>query len=265
MTIEGVRVHGDDGPAVLLLPGGAAPCEGFFPGVVEGLVADPGCRVIVHDRPGTGSSPVPGTLAGAADHLHALVGELGTGPVVAVGQSLGGAVATLFAAAHPADVAGLVLLDMTPVNDPELCAQIERRTAATVRVAAIPRLGPTLLQGLLWLSTRRMRRAMRPDCAAAVDRTVRLDPRQLAASVTGLTEQARRWRDDALPPVPAAVVTADRRPTAAVRRAHERVAHALGAPVISWPRAGHSVHLDHPDDVLATVRDVVRRVIHPVT
>ncbi|GLZ49596.1 hypothetical protein Acsp06_57810 [Actinomycetospora sp. NBRC 106375] len=94
---------------------------------------------------------------------------------------------------------------------------------------------------------------------------MRLDPGQVAASVVGLTEQARRWRDDALPTVPAAVVTADRPSSAPVRRAHERIAHALDAPVISWPRAGHSVHLDHPDELLATVRDVLRRVIHSVT
>jgi pimeloyl-ACP methyl ester carboxylesterase len=254
-----LRIHGDDGPPVLLLPGGAEACEGFFPGLVEGLVADPGCRVIVHDRPGTGSSPEPGALADAADHLHALVAGIGTGPVVVVGQSLGGAVAALFAAAHPADVAGLVLLDPTPVNDPDLCAQVERRAATTARLAGIPVLGPALLRGALALTGRRMRRGMRPDCAAALDRTLRMDVGQLARAVVGLTGVGRRWRDDALPRVPAVVVTADRAPSSPVRRAHERLAAALGAPTLSWPRAGHSVHLDHPDEVLAAARDVVRR------
>lgn len=259
MAIEGVHVHGDAGPAVLLLPGGAEACEGFFPGLVEGLIADPGARVIVHDRPGTGTSSEPGTLAGAPDRLHALVGELGVGPVVAVGQSLGGAVAALFAAAHPSDVAGLVLLDMTPVNDIALCERTEKRTATTVRVAGIPVLGPALLRGAPALMGRRMKRGMRPDCAAALDRTLQLDVDQLVLSVVGLSEQARNWRDDALPRVPAAVVTADRRPDSPIRRAHERLADVLGAPVLSWPGASHSVHLDHPDEVLATVRDVVRR------
>jgi pimeloyl-ACP methyl ester carboxylesterase len=257
VTAHALRIHGDDGPPVLLLPGGAESCEGFFPGLVEGLVADPGCRVIVHDRPGTGSSPEPGSLADAADHLHALVGELGTGPVVLVGQSLGGAVAALVAAAHPGDVAGLVLLDPTPVNDPGLCAQIEQRAVTTARVAGIPVLGPALLRVVLALTGRRMRRGMRPDCAAALDRTLQMDVGRLARAVAGLTGVGRRWRDDALPRVPAVVVTADRKPSSPVRRAHERLAAALGAPTRSWPRAGHSVHLDHPDEVLAVVRGVV--------
>ncbi|MEJ2890902.1 alpha/beta fold hydrolase [Actinomycetospora aeridis] len=256
---DGVRVHGDHGPPVLLLPGGAAPAEGFFPGMVEGLVADPGCRVIVHDRPGTGSSSVPGTLAGAADHLHEVLVDLGAGPAVVVGQSLGGAVAALLAAAHPQDVAGLVLLDMTPVNDAAISAQVERRAATTARVAAVPVLGPALMRGATAVMARSMKRGLRPDCAEAVDRTLELDTDQLARSVEGLTDLARGWRDDALPRVPAAVVTADRKPDAPVRRAHERLAAVLDAPVLTWPGATHSVHLDHPDEVLATVRDVVGR------
>jgi pimeloyl-ACP methyl ester carboxylesterase len=259
MTFDPLRVHGDHGPPVLLLPGGAAPAEGFFPGMVEGLLADPGARVIVHDRPGTGSSPVAGTLAGAADHLHDLVAHLGAGPVVVVGQSLGGAVATLLAAAHPQDVAGLVLLDMTPVNDAAIAAQVERRAATTARVATTPVLGPALMRGVTAMTARSMKRGLRPDCAEAVDRTLELDMDQLARSVQGLGDLARGWRDDALLRVPAAVVTADRKPDSAIRRAHERLAAVLGAPVLTWPKAGHSVHLDHPDEVLAVVRDVVGR------
>ena len=52
-----LQVLGDSGPAVLLLPGGAEAVDGFYPGLIEGLMADPGCRVILYDRPGTGSAP----------------------------------------------------------------------------------------------------------------------------------------------------------------------------------------------------------------
>ena len=78
-----VLVRGDSGPAVLLLPGGAESVDGFFPGLVEGLVADPGCRVIEYDRPGTGTSAVERSLADAPGHLHALIEDLVFGPVVA--------------------------------------------------------------------------------------------------------------------------------------------------------------------------------------
>lgn len=259
MVIEDVRVHGESGPAVLLLPGGAEVCEGAFPGMVEGLVADPGCRVVVHDRPGTGTSTEPGALADAADHLHGLVTELGLEPVVVVGQSLGGAVAALFAAAHPADVAGLVLLDMTPLNSVPLCEQIEKRTALGVKLTSIPVVGPSLLGLSMKITSRRVRRTLRPDCADAFDRMLLTDMGQLARAAEGLAGLSRQWQDEALPRVPAAVVTADRRPAAPIRRAHERIAAALGAPVLTWPGAEHTVHLDHPDEVLATVRDVVAR------
>ncbi|MDL5156152.1 alpha/beta fold hydrolase [Actinomycetospora termitidis] len=257
MRPEGVQVHGDDGPPVLLLPGGAATCDGFFPGLVEGLVADPGARVIVHDRRGTGSSSEPGTLADAPDHLHTLVAALGTGPVVAVGQSLGGAVAALWAARYPQDLAGLVLLDMTPVNDAEICRQVERRTAVMARISAVPLLGPALIGGTLRLAGLQMKRGLRPDCAAAVDRTLEMDVDQLVRATAGLTELARQWRDGALPQIPAAVVTADRKADDPIRQAHARIARDLGTTPVSWPRATHSVHLDHPDEVL----DAVRRVI----
>jgi pimeloyl-ACP methyl ester carboxylesterase len=35
------------------------------------------------------------------------------------------------------------------------------------------------------------------------------------------------------------------------------LAEAFGAPLVSWPGATHSVHLDHPDEVLDVVRQVV--------
>jgi pimeloyl-ACP methyl ester carboxylesterase len=48
------------------------------------------------------------------------------------------------------------------------------------------------------------------------------------------------------------------RPAAARRRrAHQRLATALGAPLVSWPGAEHAVHLSHPDEVLAVSRDVI--------
>lgn len=117
------RIVGATGPAVLLLPGGAEGAQGFFPGLAEGLVAEPGARIILHDRPGTGDNPDPGSLAEAAEHLHDALADLGVEPVVAIGQSLGGAVALLLARDFPDDVAGLVLLDPTPINDVTLSVQ----------------------------------------------------------------------------------------------------------------------------------------------
>ena len=82
-------------------------------------------RVCAYDRPGTTtesdsgpepsrSTPVaqPATVADSAADLDLLLAASGeTGPYVLVGHSLGGPIIRLYAAAHPADVAGLVLVD----------------------------------------------------------------------------------------------------------------------------------------------------------
>ncbi|WP_370964084.1 alpha/beta fold hydrolase [Amycolatopsis sp. cg9] len=258
MEIDGVRVHGESGPPVLLLPGGAESCDGFFPGLVEGLVADPGARVVVHDRPGTGTSTVDGSVAGAVAHLASLVERLALGPVVAVGQSLGGAVGVLLARDRPDLLAGLVLLDPTPINDARVCASIERMTAVLAKLSAVPGLRRVLAEALRRSARRTARRRdLRPDCAAALERTADLDIPTLARAVRGLTDVARTVREPDLPRLPSVVVTADRKPDHAVHRAHERLATAFGARLVSWPGATHSVHLDHPGEVLATVRGIV--------
>ncbi|MGI5498952.1 alpha/beta fold hydrolase [Lentzea sp. CA-135723] len=251
-----VRVFGESGPPVLLLPGGAESADGFFPGLREGL-AD--AQVIEHDRPGTGASTVDGELAGAARAISDLVDRLGRGPVVVVGQSLGGAVGALLARDHPEQVAGLVLLDPTPINDPRTCATIERMTVVLGRMAAVPG-----LRGLVAAAFRktalRTARGLRPDCAAAAERTARLDIPQLARAVRGLSALSQNFRESDLPRLPAVVVTAERKPDHVVRQAHERLAAAFGGEVRTWPGATHSVHLDHPDEVLDTVREMAGKV-----
>ncbi|MCO8276831.1 alpha/beta hydrolase [Actinoplanes sp. TRM 88003] len=161
-------IRGVGGPGVLLLPGGAAAVAGFFPGLVEGLVADPGCRVILHDRPGTGASGVGGSLARAAADLHATVAEAGLGPVVVIGQSLGGAVAALFARDYPADVAGVVLIDPSPVNDAVMARRLTQTMGTVERLHRLPVLGRVVqpLIGAVGVN-RHLRRATRPDVRAA--------------------------------------------------------------------------------------------------
>jgi pimeloyl-ACP methyl ester carboxylesterase len=252
------RVVGDSGPPVMLLPGGAEATEGFFPGLVEGLVADPGCRVILYDRPGTGTSTETGSLAGAADALKAVVDGLGTGPVVVVGQSLGGAVATLLARDHPDVVAGVVLLDPTPVNDRALCDRTLRTLGVVRTVTSLPVLGRVVKAGL-GVALARQRRNLRPDCAAAHARISGFDVPTLARATEGLSELAAGFRESDLPEIPSVVVTAERKPDDAVHRAHARLAAAFGGSLVSWPKATHDVHLTHPDETLRTVRDVVAR------
>lgn len=255
-----MEVHGSSGPPVVLVPGGAAPCTGFFPGLVEGLAGD--CRVVVHDRPGTGTAG-PGELKDATAHLHALVGELDRGPAVVVGQSLGGAVAALWARDHPGDLAGIVLLDATPITDPRLCRIIEWQTRLLGGPARLPGLGPLLDKGFAAAGRRAVLKAPLPaQSVPAIDTLSDGGLGRLAAAVRGLAALSDGFRTADLPLLPSAVVSADRARPGAMGRSHEALATALGATVTTWPGATHTVHLDHPDEVLALVRDVVRRA-HP--
>ncbi|MCL8014952.1 alpha/beta fold hydrolase [Streptomyces sp. AS02] len=102
---------GTDAPVVLLVHGWGGDGREWSPHA-EAL-ADR-CRVVVPDLRGHGRSPVPqedNTPAAMADDLAVLLGTLGTGPVIAVGHSMGGQVVNLLAVHYPAAVRSVVALD----------------------------------------------------------------------------------------------------------------------------------------------------------
>jgi pimeloyl-ACP methyl ester carboxylesterase len=76
-------------------------------------------RAVAYDRAGDAwSDPAPGAsglaLRAQADDLHALLaGAKVAPPYVLVGHSWGGPIARVFAAKHPTEVAGMVLVDST--------------------------------------------------------------------------------------------------------------------------------------------------------
>lgn len=253
-----VEVIGDSGPAVLLLPGGAEAVAGFFPGLAEGLIEDPGCRIVLFDRPGNGASGEPDGLRVAADALHAAVVEADAGPVILVGQSLGGAAALLFAERYPDDVAGLVLLDPTPITDPTLAEKVARNARLTVRLFDVPVIGALLRRTLRRSAVRSAdRHRMTDEVRAAMLTITDLDAAQLGRAVDGIEELARELDVSGLAGIPAVVVTADRKPTDRIRRAHADLAAMLRAPMVSWPKAEHAVHLTHAREVLEECRKIV--------
>lgn len=75
---------------------------------------------IVFDNRGCGLSstpPGPYTIAEMAQDVHLLLAELDTGPVTAIGSSMGGAISQELAAAHPADVSAVVLSNTWAATD----------------------------------------------------------------------------------------------------------------------------------------------------
>ena len=92
-------------------------------------------------------------LADCADDMAALIDELDTGPVIAVGYSMGGPIAQLLWKRHPEKVAGLVLCATGPelgfgvraLNDAYL-ASVAGMARATGRLAAVPAAGANVLR-----------------------------------------------------------------------------------------------------------------------
>ncbi|HEY0580631.1 MAG TPA: alpha/beta hydrolase, partial [Chloroflexota bacterium] len=114
-------------------------------------------RVCTYDRAGMGFSepgPLPRTASRFAEELHTLLQRADIpGPYVLAGHSAGGYTVRLFAAAYPAEVVAVVLIDSTT---PGQGAQAEAPTSTRwLSIATLPaRVGlPRLLAGPLDLKT----------------------------------------------------------------------------------------------------------------
>jgi pimeloyl-ACP methyl ester carboxylesterase len=246
-------------------------------------------RVVSYDRAGLGwSEPcrTPRTPAAMATELRdALAAASIEPPYIVVGHSFGGLVARQFALLHPADVAGLVLIDPMPLEGWAPLSDVNRRLLAR---------GLCLARRGAWLARCGVVRLV----AATVIHGPRLFPRKLANAAYGSTPAvvtrvvgrigklpreiwpmvAAHWSNpksfeafishlDALPAcaaemrsaapllhLPVTVLT----PTAASDLSHaEMRAIAPHARHIVARASGHWIHLDQPELVAAVVREMV--------
>jgi 3-oxoadipate enol-lactonase len=93
-------------------------------------------RVIRYDQRGHGASEAPAgpyTMAGLADDAARLIDELGVGPVVWVGLSMGGMIGQELALRHPRKVQALVLANTTSAYPKEAQAGWTQRIAGIER------------------------------------------------------------------------------------------------------------------------------------
>ena len=106
-----VRDTGGDGPPVLLLHGWMFSADLNWYCTYDAL-EEAGYRVLAVDHRGHGRgirTAEPFTLKACADDAAALLAHMKVQPVLAVGYSMGGPIASLLARDHPRLVAGLVL------------------------------------------------------------------------------------------------------------------------------------------------------------
>lgn len=238
--------RGDSGPAVLLLHG-LAGWSGEWAPTAEWLSATH--RVVMVDQRGHGRStrhPADVSRTAFVDDAISVIEDLHTGPVVLVGQSLGGHTAMLVAAKRPDLVAELIVVEATPDRDADALDRIRR-----------------------WLSSWPV---PFPSRSAAIDffNTLGYFRSTLAAQVWA---DGLAVRSDGLWPRFEIEVMADslgdvaandywnrwstiRAPTLVVRGEHgaisteqaDRMLDCLpGAKLIELADAGHDVHLDQPD------------------
>lgn len=116
---------GSGGPTVILEAGYGTGGTGAFMDIQPDIAAATHTRTCTYDRAGTSTSdprpasdePVTGERYAA--ELQALMDSIGVGPpYVLVGHSFGGMIVRSFAAVHPDEVVGIVLIDAS--SEPEI-------------------------------------------------------------------------------------------------------------------------------------------------
>jgi pimeloyl-ACP methyl ester carboxylesterase len=226
---------------VLLVPGGGWSVHGYFPQLASCLGAS--ARLIAADPPGLDVDNGRRWLR-LSDHaswLARLIRLDGGGPVVVVGHSLGGLVSLRLALDEPELVAGLLLLDPSPLMPAALLpAGVLKPFGASRKVAA------ATLRPL----SRRLGRDLRRDRTGAPK-----EPR----SVPTVVRLAWYLLFDGLPlsadlaagrlaAIPTTVVSADEHtPDSVTRRTHQRlIAWITDARLDVWDDTTHSLHLEEP-------------------
>jgi len=217
---EGVRLacrdYGGDGPPVLLLHGLAGDAEEWSQ-TASWLTAR--CRVIAADARGHGQSePLPSDVSRDAVVADAacVIEQLGLGPTIVVGQSLGGLTAMSLAARRPELVRALVVVDASPLGGSEVTEAAARDLGCALRAWT----GPTRPQ---W------------DAMALYVRTLRAALGQPS------------WDEWERISCPTLIVRAGNgvvEPTVA----RAMLARLPRATLLELPDAAHDLHLDQPDE-----------------
>jgi len=112
-----MHLEGKGAPAIVIDAGITDPLDKLRP-LPERLARV--TQAVIYNRAGYGQSepgPLPRHSGRAAEELKALLKKASVpGPYVLVGHSLGALNVQVFASKHPADVAGMVLLDPPPLS-----------------------------------------------------------------------------------------------------------------------------------------------------
>ena len=213
------------------------------------VALDAGRRAVAPDLPGFGRSDVPAersaySIDRYADVVAALIADLGLGPVVLVGLSMGGYISLAVARRHPDVLAALVLADTRA--DPDTPEGRQGRSDQQAKVEEQGDVAP-LVDGLL----AKILSGSSPHHADAV---ATLDPMMRSTAPAGWigaleAMKTRRDQTDFLPTiaVPTLVIVGESDALIPLDVA-EALAKAIpGARLEVVPDAGHVANLENPE------------------
>ncbi len=224
------------GTPTVVMDAGLGNGHQTWDGVAPELTA--ASRVCTYDRANIGDSddaPTPRSSEDVVADLSGLLAAAGIGaPYVLVGHSFGGINVQVFAAEHPDDVSGLVLVDPTPITflDDE-CAVVGRALCRTLRAGFAPSHNP---DGLDFVRSGTDLRSAGPLPAVPVAVLV-----------------ATRHHQDAV-----TSRATERLIEAAWRRSQEELVSGLEQGTLTVVPGGHDIQQLHPDAVVHAVRSVLR-------
>jgi pimeloyl-ACP methyl ester carboxylesterase len=282
VDIGGRRLHilcaGTGQPTVVLEAGASSFAIDWT--LVQRDVAR-GTRACAYDRAGMGWSdpPAPGARASTVDDLRKLLVAAGERPpFVLVGASRGGLFARAYQADHPADVAGLVLVD--PATEDRLFTRIDGRDMLISDVTA-EQLRSTVPKKPVAVPRRR------PQTGVPFDRLpaelysirIRLDERLVASIPDTVSPSAiavgvenerallarlralRAARAQPLGSLPLVVLTRGDDRNEGREDAHRAVsALSRNSRHTVVAGSGHEIHLFEPTAVVHAIQDVVAAV-----
>lgn len=210
-------------------------------------------RVIVPDLRGHGRSQVPesgNTPVEMAHDLAVLVDVLGTGPVIAVGHSMGGQVVNLLAVRHPEAVRSVVALDPAHgahgAEAKEIPARLAEYQARGARAAADFVAGAFAPDAPAGLRTAHVRTMLGTPNHVVTQAYAGMYTEAGAVGVRPRSEEYLRRRTQ-----PTLTVW-----TSAEAAAWERgTLHVPGSRVDHWSATGHYLHEEHPGRTVRLLND----------
>ncbi len=259
----GCRIHFEDvGDGPVLVLGHSFLCSGemWAPQVAA---LSPRYRLINIDWPGHGhSGPVtrPFSLEDLADHVIALLDELGIERVVWAGLSIGGMVALRGALARPDRVDGLVLLDTTAGAE-TLVPKIKFRLMGVMaRLFGVGPLMPSILPLMFGPTTR----AVRGDLVAAWrSRFAATDIPSMLLTLDALMARRSLLPRLATLDMPALVMVGEEDAALPPENARAIAAGLPRATLETVPRAGHLTTLEQPDVVNGAMSAFLAKIYSP--